>query len=74
MKLTVYSTSRQLKRRPFMLKRLVKNALPSSAVAAVNHWRMRERLHKLWGKAEAAAPAYQRLQMLMASEISIVLL
>ncbi|WP_246727153.1 lysylphosphatidylglycerol synthase transmembrane domain-containing protein [Rhizobium leguminosarum] len=55
-----------------MLKRLVKNALPSSAVAAVNHWRMRERLYKSWSKA--AAPAYQCLQMLIASAISIVLL
>ncbi|MBX4908358.1 MULTISPECIES: hypothetical protein [Rhizobium] len=41
-----------------MLKRLVKSVLPGSAVAAVNHWRMRERLYKSWSEAAAAAPAY----------------
>lgn len=41
-----------------MLKLLVKKVLPGSAIAAVNHWRTRERSYRSWRRAAAAAPAY----------------
>lgn len=38
-----------------MLKRLVKKVLPGSAVAAVSHWRNREKTYWSWARASAAA-------------------
>jgi putative methyltransferase (TIGR04325 family) len=41
-----------------MIKRLIKAVIPQSALSAAYQWHMRERRHKSWERAAAAAPAY----------------